>query len=218
MNLDECKVNDEEGGSSGLTTNTLNRESAQWRAAVYARLGTASKIVSEIQSLEMVKFTEIDRRLRRMETLLKAVANSPGRAINRARTDRGTVIRVGTAASAAAQSGDSRPATLCRNPRTLSILWSEYLNGIGGRKPAQQFTREERGVRGVKQNYHFRKPFWRCMQRLVDKGCTEAVAIGRITRIYMRSSSSSSITAVLRKMAKDERNGGHLGLEPDLVS
>ena len=115
MNLDECKVNDEEGGSSGLTTNTLNRESAQWRAAVYARLGTASKIVSEIQSLEMVKFTEIDRRLRRMEALLKAVANSPGQAIGR--TDRGTAIRVGTAADG----GDSRPDSLYRNPRTLSI-------------------------------------------------------------------------------------------------
>ena len=136
MNLDESKVDPEEGGSSGLTTNTLNRESAQWRAAVYARLGTASRMVSEIQSLEMVKFTEIDRRLRRMESLLKTVANSPGQTINSARTDRGTVIGVGTATSAAAQGGDSRPATLCRNPRSLSILWSEYLNGIGGRKSA----------------------------------------------------------------------------------
>ena len=125
-----------------------------------------------------------------------------------------TAIHVGVAV----QGGDSRPASLCRNPRMLSILWSEYMNGIGGRKPAQQFTQEERGGRGVKQNYHFRKPFWRCMQRLVDKGCTESVAIGRITRIYIRSGSSSSITDVLRKMAKDERNGGHMGLEPDLLS
>ena len=61
MNLDEYEVDRLEGGSSSLTTNALSCESAQWKAAVYSRLGTASKIVSEIQSLEMVKFTEIDR-------------------------------------------------------------------------------------------------------------------------------------------------------------
>ena len=73
MNLDEFVVDNSEGGSTGLTTNTLTRESSQWRAAVYSRLGNASKIVSEIQLLEMVKFTEIDRRSRRMEALLKSI-------------------------------------------------------------------------------------------------------------------------------------------------
>jgi hypothetical protein len=157
----------------------------------------------------MVKFTEIDRRLRRMEALLKSVANSPGRTIGR--TNRGTAIRVG----AAAQGGDSRPATLCRNPRTLSILWSEYMNGIGGRKPAQQFTREERGLRCVKQNYYFRKPFWTAMQRLVDKGYTESVAMGKIEKVYDKC---GSITNVLRKMLIDERNGGHRHLSPNVLS
>ena len=209
VNLDVLEVNrDEGGGAGGLTSNTVTRDSAQWRAAVYARLGTAAKTVSEIQSLEMVKFTEIDRRLRRMEALLKSVANSPGRTIGR--TNRGTAIRVGTAA----QGGDSRPATLCRNPRTLSILWSEYMNGIGGRKPAQQFTREERGLRCVKQNYYFRKPFWTAMQRLVDKGYTESVAIGKIEKVYEKY---GSITNILRKMLIDERNGGHRHVSPKLL-
>jgi hypothetical protein len=72
---------------------TSTRESAQWRAAVYVRLGTTSKMVAEAQTYEMEKFTEIVRRLRRMEGLVKGIANSPARPI--------TAIR---------------PATLCRNP------------------------------------------------------------------------------------------------------
>ena len=210
MNLDEFVVDNSEGGSTGLTTNTLTRESSQWRAAVYSRLGTASKIVSEIQSLEMVKFTEIDRRLRRMEALLKSISESPARAIGSQRTDRGTVIRVGDVL----QGGDTRPATLSRNPKMLSTLWDEYINGVGGRKPAQQFTREERGLRGIKQNYFFQKPFWICMQRLIDKGHTEAVALNKIERVYGRS--GCSITNMLRKIVKDERNGGHRFLDPNL--
>ena len=116
---------------------------------MYDRLEPASKIVSEIQCLEMVKFTEIDRRLRRRKTVLKVVATLPGQAINSVRTYKGMVICAGTVPVPAAQGGDSRPANLCRNPQTLSIPWSEYMNRIGGRKSTQQFTQEDRGV-GVK--------------------------------------------------------------------
>ena len=154
MNLDEFAVDGSEGGSTGLTTNTLTRESSQWRAAVYSRLGTASKIVSEIQSLEMVKFTEIDRRLRRMEALLKSISESPARAIGSQRTDRGTVIRVGDVL----QGGDTRPATLSRNPKMLSTLWDEYINGVCGRKPAKQFTWEERGLGVLSRTITFENP------------------------------------------------------------
>ena len=144
-----------------------------------------------------------------MERLMKDLATMPARRIsggvNRNTTDRGTVVRVG----AAAQGQDIRPATLCRNPKTLSILWEEYLNGIGGRLPAQQFTREQRGVLSVRANYCNRKGFWDCMQRLVDKGYTESAALARIGRVY-----EGSITQVLRAIRKDERNGGHPECEP----
>jgi hypothetical protein len=56
---------------------TRTRESAQWRVAVYARLGTTSKMVAKAKTYEMEKFTEIVRRLRRMEGLVKGIANSP---------------------------------------------------------------------------------------------------------------------------------------------
>ena len=173
---------------------------------MYARLGTTSKVVSEIQAHEMEKFQALERRLRRMEAMVKAIANSPGRRIGTA-TDRGTITRVGTIA----QGEDTRPATLCRNPRLLSTLWDEYLNGIGGRLPAQQFNRTQRGrVRGC---YSFRKPFWMCMQRLVDKGYTDATALNKIERVY-----EGSVSEILRQLAKDERMGGHHYLCPNRVS
>lgn len=37
-------------------------------------------------------------------------------------------------------------AKLCRNPKSLYILWQEFEFGIGGRKPAKAFTRAERGA------------------------------------------------------------------------
>lgn len=37
------------------------------------------------------------------------------------------------------------PATLSRNPKTLHTLWLEYEFGLGNRKAAKDFTREERG-------------------------------------------------------------------------
>jgi hypothetical protein len=48
------------------------------------------------------------------------------------------------------------------------------------------------------------------MQRLIDKGLTEAAAMARIGRVY-----EGSVTQILKAMAKDERNGGHRHLEPD---
>jgi len=209
VNLDEYEVEPTEDRDVLLSR---TRESAQWRAAVYARLGTTSKEVSESHTLQLEKFTELQRAFRRMERMVKEIATSPARSINggvgvnRNRTDRGTPIRVG----AAAQGQDIRPATLCRNPKTLSLLWEEYLNGIGGRLPAQQFTREQRGVLSVRANYCNRKGFWDCMQRMVDKGLTEASALARISRVY-----EGPITQKLRAIRKDERNGGHALCEPN---
>lgn len=61
-------------------------------------------MVSEIPSHEMVKFTEIDCRLRRMEAMVKSICDSKAQAITANRTDRGTVIRVGAVKKTGARS------------------------------------------------------------------------------------------------------------------
>ena len=62
------------------------------------------------------------------------------------------------------------PATLSNNPRSLHLLWQEYKFGINGRKPAEQFTLEERNMPATKQKYYRRNLVWQTMARLVRGG------------------------------------------------
>ena len=47
------------------------------------------------------------------------------------------------------------PPSLMPNPKSLFDLWDEYLNGVGGRKPARLFSQTERGR--VKYKYTRRR-------------------------------------------------------------
>jgi hypothetical protein len=127
VSVDEMVVQVEEGGGDGedvLTTTQIRREPTQWRAAVYARLGTCAKMVGEVQQHEMLKFAEVEKRLKKIEHLCRSLTTA--RPLHMVRTQRGTPIRVG----ALAQVDDSqKPAVLHRNPKTLGVLWDEWMNG-----------------------------------------------------------------------------------------
>jgi hypothetical protein len=75
-------------------------------------------------------------------------------------------------------------ATLSAKPRSLQVLWEEYERGIGGRRAARLFTREERGR--VKHKYHKRKMVWDLILTLLRGGLTAQVAIDRIYDHYGR--------------------------------
>jgi hypothetical protein len=49
-------------------------------------------------------------------------------------------------------------AELSKTPKTLNGLWTEYHYGIGGLKPAKDFTPSERGR--CKKTYSQRKAVW----------------------------------------------------------
>jgi hypothetical protein len=162
-------------------------------------------MVGEVQQHEMLKFAEVEKRLKKIEHICRALTTA--RPLHMVTTQRGTPIRVG----ALAQVDDSqKPAVLHRNPKTLDILWNEWMNGIAGNLPARKFTRSQRGAKGVKANFSYRKPFWRIMQRLLDHQSTSDEAIKRIDRVYSRY---GSITKQLKQMAIDEKNGGHRNLQ-----
>ena len=91
----------------------------------------------------------------------------------------------------------------------LAFLWDEYQNGVGGRKPAREFTREERGR--CKAVYSQRKPFWECMERQIDRGTTKTVALNRVMQVYEHH---GSVTKKLIAIRKDEKRGGHNLLNP----
>ena len=105
---------------------------------------------------------------------------------------------------------DDGNAELCPNLHTLQDLWDEYKFGIGGRKPASQFTSQERGGYGVnkkKQRYSRRKRIWDIMERLIREGDTVDRAIIKIKRAYGERSSPSKIMEAI---------GGY-GVHPTLL-
>ena len=141
----------------------------------------------------------MSRRMRQLERHIRILTYIPARGASGPATKRGTKIRIGTPD----QGQDTRRAILCSKPKMFSILWDEYQNGIGGRLPAKDFTRQQRG--GCKAVYSARKIFWDCMERLIDNGLTVQSALARINSVYH----DGPITQKLIALRKDERKGGH---------
>jgi len=175
------------------------------------RRGEEVIICRAIHTQCIQNFSEMKKRMRQLERQIRVLtkASTPS-------TKRGTEIRIGTpdpgqdtrrAIGTPHQGQDTRRAILCSKPKLLSILWDEYQNGVGGRLPAKEFTRQQRGV--CKAVYSSRKTFWDCMERLMDNGLTVNSALARINDIY-----KGSITQKLIALRIDERKGGHNQLCP----
>ncbi len=188
---------------------TVEENNDTWRASLYARVASLDAAVTKLQKDQHARFAELKKEnkelLRLVRTLLPRSPAKRGPARIR------KVAREATAETEKGVAGpsrkDPRPALLCNAPKTLSDLWKEYQNGIGGNKPARLFTEKERAniANGVKHKYHDRKVIWKCMERLILAGCTKQQAIDQIVGVY------GSITKpVLRAMRQDEQNGGHI--------
>ena len=93
-------------------------------------------------------------------------------------------------------------AQLVRAPRDLDILWAEYMEGIGTNKAARSFTQAERGR--VKHKFCRRKVFWGLIARFVNSGVNHQVAIDRVYAAYGQG---LSVSAILRRLKADIRNG-----------
>jgi len=157
----------------------------------------------------VIIITLLIRKLRGLEERIRVLTYAPAgcrhcrRHVFTVETRRGSEVLTGTPA----QGQDARPATLSPRPKLLSVLWDEWVNGIGGRLPAKDFSPRQRGK--CKVSFSHRKIFWDCMQRLIDNGCTSETALQRISRIYR-----GTITQILAAMQRDERRGGHNELCP----
>jgi len=94
------------------------------------------------------------------------------------------------------------PASLSKRPKTLQELWKEYTVGLNGNKPAKDFDEKERGAN--KHLYSYRLKFWSKCSEMIRCGMTAEVAIDTIHQAY---GPSLSITAILKQMRHDEKNG-----------
>ena len=81
-----------------------------------------------------------------------------------------------------ANEGIDATAKLAPHPRTLLLLWHEYLFGLEGNKPARNFTSTERGRERFK--YSQRNSFWTVMSQLINVGFTELSEIDKVHQAY----------------------------------
>ena len=100
-------------------------------------------------------------------------------------------------------------AVLSKRPKNLHELWHEYVHGIGGNKPAKDFTPQERGHKANKFAYCRRRPFWDCMKKLINSNYSAQEAI---KRIYSSYGHNSSVSTILAKFQEDKSRGGHENL------
>ena len=98
-------------------------------------------------------------------------------------------------------------ATLAPTPRFLSDLWDEYQFGLGGRKPARDFTATESGNsnQGIKQKYYRRKFVWLTIEKLIERGESKDSAIHKIRTAY---GYRSSVTNIIECFIRDHKDGG----------
>ena len=98
-------------------------------------------------------------------------------------------------------------AELSKTTINLYDLWTKYTNGIGGQKPAKDFTYTEKAK--FKFKYCRRKVVWDCVAKHVNAGYMAAVAIDRIYQCYDVNQKMSSI---ITSMVQDKKRGGHPNL------
>jgi hypothetical protein len=83
----------------------------------------------------------------------------------------------------------------------------EWEVGIGGLKPAKDFSHAERGA--CKATYSRRRVIWDQIVKMVNKGYSVNTAIDTIYLSYGRNLSPSKIMDL---MVRDKKTGGHANL------
>ena len=68
--------------------------------------------------------------------------------------------------------------------KTIGECWHEWVHGIGGRKPARLFDRNDKRNSKVNTNYYKRKVVWDVIGNLVRAGKSEATAIRVVEKHY----------------------------------
>jgi hypothetical protein len=164
--------------------------------ALPSQISGLQRSVEELKTALEAQRVEFRRDLQMLQANIRRIAVQP--AVKRAAANEPNGGANGGAVHAVGAAG----ATLCPNPRTIYLLWAEYQHGIGGRRAARLFTREERGR--VKHKYHQRKVVWDCIAALVRSGITAQVAIDRLYEVY---GVNTTVTAIINRLKRDRQAG-----------
>ncbi len=200
LNFVELGLNHTTGaplGPSAATSTGIATELAALTSTVLGVKRRLEEINSNHQNSLMDMRSEFEKSLRRIHTSIKRIALQP-------------VVR----RAADAHTEHSVPvdpvrvqAKLTKRPSDLFALWNEYEHGVGGCKPARQFTAAERGQ--VKWMYSFRLCFWQLVDTMTRRGHTSETAIDAVYAAYGRS---KPVSDILRAIRQDKKRGGHPNL------
>jgi hypothetical protein len=160
-------------------------------------LASIRRMLTERSTRDDERYLQLERRLANVERNTRRIAAQPA-----FRTVGATGNQDNVAPGNANRNHIPYGSTLSPTPRTINLLWLEYETGIGGRKPARDFSREERGR--VKHKYHRRKVVWDCISQLIRAGLTADIACDRIYQVY---GVSTPVTTIINNMKRDARNG-----------
>lgn len=159
--------------------------------------------VEQTNSLESLK-SNVRQQDRTMKRLVRKIDSEPLHMLQRAVRRQGQAVRgIGQPQQMYQNDSNVDPrAILTPNPRTLHVLWEEYVSGVGSNKPAKFFTRAERGR--VKYKYSRRKIFWSVVEPLVRANIS---ATDAIERIYTHYGPNLSPTAIINALRQDKNKG-----------
>ena len=201
VNLDEMRVLPGEGNGG---PRDITRESENWRAAVFGRLGTTMDTASRIDQHTREQLAYMKKEIKHLRREVKHLMF-----VRRVPTETTVLTRRGVPI-VEGEPAPTKLALLSERPKSLRALWAEWVVGINGRLPACKFTPQQSGDRRVKHTFCQRRPFWHCVERVVEERSIPAqTVIDMIDSIY-----KGSITQKLRKLKRDERLGGHYKLSP----
>ena len=196
-------------GGGGRPTGGMNGMNAQMMA-MHSLSTQIRREVHEIKLSQAADRTWMQRNFGIVNTNMRRIGASAAMRVGR--TPAGVAVAVGGAggddenmlAVVAGLQNLARTAasSLSPCPRTLYDLWTEFMLGLGGRKPASQFTQVERGR--VKHKYFRRNVIWKMVQRLVRMGLTSDSAIDRIYTVY---GAQMSVTRIINGVIEDKKRG-----------
>ena len=196
-------VNDETQAATVTDLNLTRRRQSSELQAVLSQLAVIRK-QNEVLHTELdITKTHICKKLKYMADTMNRIAAIPAtmsekRYLNLTSTDTNPSLSY----SPLLPTGPKKQAAkLCRNPKSLYMLWNEYEFGIGGRRPAKTFSKEERGT--DRFNYYKRNIFWSLVVEMVHRGRSANDAIDKIYQAY---GYKTSVTKIIKKLQDDKKN------------
>ena len=191
---DQCALHDITGNSTlDPTPNSYNQAVAGSMDAVLSLIASAKRQQQE----QLGEFqTHLDGRLDRLEKDIHIIKTHVRQAASI------PAFRLGS--TQGHRSEDGRIAKLSNGPKTLEVLWREFVTGINGTKPASEYNHADIACNSTK--YCRRKKFWDVVSLWLRAGKTAEQAIAKVYEVYHPV---TSVTAILDKLAKDKKLGGH---------